>query len=193
MSPSVPSPKESLQVTRLIMVFSSMAPLFVLWALRGSPIVSDAFFTPICIAFSVLPTLWLCRRVQTARRNNEIKVIVVGQADDHRDHILVYLFAMLLPFYTVSLGGAREFAATILALAFVIFLFWHLNMHYMNLGFALRGYRVFTITPPSGNGNPYAGRSAFVLLSKRADISAGESITTYRLSDSVFIEKQSTP
>jgi hypothetical protein len=57
--------------------------------------VSDGFFIPICIAFSVLPTLWLYSRVQTTRRNNEIKVIVVGQANDHRDHILVRLFAML--------------------------------------------------------------------------------------------------
>jgi hypothetical protein len=181
-------PKEGLQVTRLIMVISSMAPLFVLWALRGSPMVNDAYFLPLCTAFAVLPTLWLCRRVQIAKGNNEVKVILVGQADDHRNHILVYLFALLLPFYTVNLGGAREFAATVLALAFVIFLFWHLNMHYMNLVFAMRGYRVFTITPPGSNGNPYAGRHASVLLTKRAVISPGESIDAFRLSDSVFIE-----
>jgi hypothetical protein len=182
-------PKEGLQGTRLIMVISSMAPLFVLWAMRGSPIVDDKYFIPLCLGFALLPTLLLCRRVQIARRNNESKMIVVGEADDHRDHILVYLFAMLLPFYTVNLGGLREFAATVLALTFVIFLFWHLNMHYMNLIFAIRGYRVFTITPPGEGGNPYSGRYPFVLLTKRAAISPGESIDAFRLSDSVFIEK----
>lgn len=151
--------------------------------------VADSLFIPLCAGLAVLPTLLLCRRVQIARRNNESKVIVVGTADDHRDHILVYLFAMLLPFYTVDLGGLREFAATLVALVFVVFLFWHLNMHYMNLVFALRGYRVFTITPPNGKDSRHGGRHSFVLLTKRASVPMGESIDTFRLSDTVFIEK----
>lgn len=147
-------PKEGLQVTRLIMVISSMAPLFVLWALRGAPMIPDKYFLPTCLVLAVVPTWILIRRVRIARRHNDAKVLVVGTADDHRDHILVYLFAMLLPFYSEDLDQPRQLASTLLALVFVIFLFWHLNMHYMNLGFAVRGYRVFTITPPAGRPKP---------------------------------------
>ena len=182
-------PKESFHFTRLVMVISSMAPLFILWALRGSLIVPDRYFLPACIGLAILPTLLLCRRLQIAKHNNETKVIVVGQSDDHREHILVYLFAMMLPFYTVNLDGWRDFTATVLALVFVIFLFWHLNMHYMNLIFAARGYRVFTIRPPAEKENPYSNRQSFVLLTKRIAIQPGETIETFRLSDSVFIEK----
>jgi hypothetical protein len=179
--------REGLQVTRLIMVLSSMSPLFILWAVRGSPSVADQYFIPTCLLIAVVPTLVLVRRLLLAKKANDCQTKVIGKVDDHRDRILVYLFAMLLPFYTVNLKDGREFAATIVALVFIIFLFWHLNMHYMNLLFAVRGYRVFTVTPKTDN--QYSSAASFVMLTKRAIIIEGEHLEAYRLSDSVFIEK----
>lgn len=179
--------KEGMQITRLIMVLSSMSPLFILWAVRGSPSVPDQYFIPICLLCALGPTLVLLRRLRLAKRANDCQTKEIGKVDDHRDRILVYLFAMLLPFYTVNLKDGREFAATIVALVFIIFLFWHLNMHYMNLLFALRGYRVFTVTPKTGN--QYSSAASFVLLTKRVALVEGETLEAYRLSDSVFIEK----
>ena len=94
---------------------------------------------------------------------------------------------MLLPFYTVNLRDCREFAATLLALLFILFLFWHLNLHYMNLLFAIKGYRVFTVTPDPTDriGSP----APFVILTKRIALPEREQIKAYRLSDTVFIEK----
>lgn len=180
-------PKESLQVVRLIMVLSSMAPLFVLWAVRGSGLVSDKYFIPGCLAFAVVPTCLLLLRIGTAKRKNDCQVKTIHRADDHRDHILVYLFAMLLPFYTVNLQDGREFAATVLALVFILFLFWHLNMHYMNLLFAIQGYRVFTVIPDPKDR--LGGKAPFVILTQRMTLPEGEQIEAYRLSDTVFIEK----
>jgi hypothetical protein len=180
-------PKEGLQLLRLVMVLSSMAPLFVLWAVRGSGPVPDKYFIPSCLFFAVVPTLILWWRLKTARKVNDCQTKTIVHADDHRDHILVYLFAMLLPFYTVNLANGREFSATVLALLFILFLFWHLNMHYMNLLFALKGYRVFTITPDPNDG--IGSRAPFVILTKRIALIEGEKIETYRLSDTVFIEK----
>jgi hypothetical protein len=179
--------KEGLPFSRLIMVLSSMAPLFILWAVRGSPSVPDYYFVPICLLLASGPTFVLYLRFRLAKRNHDSQTKTVGKVDDHRDRILVYLFAMLLPFYTVNLKDGREFAATIVALLFIIFLFWHLNMHYLNLLFALRGYRVFTVTPK--RDNQYTGIASFVLLSKRVAIIEGEQLEAYRLSDSVFIQK----
>ena len=49
--------------------------------------------------------------------------LVIGSADDHRDHILVYLFSMLSPFYFEDLDTPRALSAAIVALGFIVFLF----------------------------------------------------------------------
>jgi len=174
-------------MTRLIMVLSSMAPLFLLWAVGGSQTLQDLYFIPACLFLAIAPTFILCRRVIVAKRNNDCQTKTIGKAEDHRDHILVYLFAMLLPLYTTNLTESREFFATLLALVFIIFLFWNLNLHYMNLLFAILGYRVFTVNRSTTNN--FEDKSTFVLLSKRGFLTDGEKIEAYRLSDSVFIEK----
>ncbi|MGH9237209.1 MAG: hypothetical protein ACRD3G_04140 [Vicinamibacterales bacterium] len=113
--------------------------------------------------------------------------IVVGNADDHRDHILVYLFAMLLPFYSEDIGTWRELGATLAALAFIVFLFWHLNLHYMNLWFAVRGLRVFTVYPPA-DGNPLTGKTRQAIITNRVSLAPGERLVAYRISDTVYLE-----
>ena len=177
--------KEGLQVTRLIMVLSSMAPLFLLWAVRGSPTMRDRYFIPACLLLAIVPTLILCWRICVAKRNNDCQTKTIGKAEDHRDHILVYLFAMLLPLYTTNLTESREFFATVLALVFI--LFRNLNLHYMNLLFAILGYRVFTVS--RSTTSKFEDKATFVLLSKRGFLAEGKEIEAYRLSDSVFIEK----
>ena len=77
--------------------------------------------------------------------------------------------------------------ATLAALAFIVFLFWHLNMHYMNVLFAVLGFRVFTVYAPM-DGNPLTGKGSIILITKRVAISPGEKITAYRLSDTVCLE-----
>lgn len=99
----------------------------------------------------------------------------------------MYLFALLLPFYAVDLGSWRDAFAVLLALLFIAFLFWHLNLHYMNLLFAIRGYRVFTVYPPT-DANPVTGRTTFVLITRRVALSPGDRVVAYRMSDSVFLE-----
>lgn len=69
----------------------------------------------------------------------------------------------------------------------IIFIFWHLNLHYMNIIFALMGYRVFTIYPLN-DGNPLSGTQSFVLVTKRVNVTSGERIIAYRLSGSVYWE-----
>lgn len=182
-------PPQGLGFARFMMVLGSFAPLFLLWAIRGNQLIPRAYFVPACLAMAVLPNLFLGWRWRTAKRYKEMREITVGQAEDHRDHILVYLFAMLLPFYSESLNDLPSLLATLAALAFIIFLFWHLNLHYMNLLFAFLGYRVFTIYPPK-NDNPFSGRISFVLLTRREVLSPDERINAYRLSDTVYIESE---
>jgi hypothetical protein len=183
------APKEGLRFVRLMMVLSSMTPLFVLWAIRGVDIIPDKYFILICLGFILLPNVILYWRWKSASKQQDIKTLTIGKADDHRDHLLVYLFAMLIPLYDANLQGCRDFAATVTAFLFIVFLFWHLNLHYMNLIFALFGYRVFTIEPPKINDG-ISGKHNFVLLTKRSSLAQNEEIKALRLSNTVFLEPE---
>ncbi len=178
---------EGLKVARLLMVLSSISPLFILWAIKGSKIVPDGYLVGLCAFMVVVPNLFLWLRIRAAMKHQVRRELVVGSAEDHRDHLLVYLFAILLPFYPIDTGNWRDFAALISALAFVVFLFWHLNLHYMNIVFAIGGYRIFTILPPP-NENEIGGRISLVLITPRTSLLSGERVVAYRLSDTVYFE-----
>ena len=179
---------EGMKAARLLMVLSSISPLSILWAIRGIKLIPDIYFLPFCALMVIVPNGFLWLRVHFARKLRETREIVVGSAEDHREHLLVYLFSMLLPFYMTDISVWRDVAATVAALGFIIFLFWHLNLHYMNLLFAFRGYRVFTIYP-SIDGNPLSGKTSQVLITRRVVLMQGQKLVTYRLSDTVFFEE----
>lgn len=181
--------REGLKAARLLMVLSSISPLFILWAIRGNSLIPDLWFIGFCALMVVVPNAFLWLRLRTAKTQDDKRELLVGTADDHRDHILVYLFAMLLPFYSESIGTWRDLGATLAALTFIIFLFWHLNLHYMNLLFAAFGYRVFTVYPPV-DGNPLTGRTRQALITRRVSLASGDRIVAYRLSDTVYLEAE---
>ncbi len=184
---TVRPPSEGLKAARLLMILSSISPLFVLWAIRGTSLIPDLYFIIFCTAMVILPNGFLGLRIRTARRLEETREITVGRAEDHRDHLLVYLFAMLLPFYEAVISTWRDFIAVLAALGFIVFLFFHLNLHYMNLLFAVRRYHVFTVYPPEDD-NPLTGRDGQVLITRRTAMSPGEKLVAYRISDTVYIE-----
>jgi len=178
---------EGLKAARFLMVLSSISPLFVLWAIRGNHLIPDPYFLGACAFMVVLPNAALGLRVLMARRVEAKCTIAVGNAEDHREHLLVYLFAMLLPFYAVDLGTWRDLASALAALCFIVFLFWHLNLHYMNILLAVMGFHVFTVYSPEDE-NRFTGRSGQVLITRRAVVTCGEQLAVYRLSDTVYLE-----
>lgn len=181
--------REGLKAARLLMVLSSISPLFILWAIRGNSLIPDRYFIAFCGLMVVVPNAFLWLRIRTAKKQADKRELTVGAADDHRDHILVYLFAMLLPFYSEDLGSWRYLGALVAALAFIVFLFWHLNLHYMNLLFAALGYRVFTVYPPA-DGNALTGKTRHAVITRRVSLASGDRLVAYRLSDTVYLEAE---
>lgn len=179
--------REGLKTARLLMVLSSVSPLFILWAIRGNSLLPDRYFIAFCALMVVVPNAFLWLRLRTARKLEDKRELTIGKADDHRDHILVYLFAMLLPFYSEDLASWRYLSSSMAALAFIVFLFWHLNLHYMNLLFAALGYRVFTVYPPE-DGNALTGKTSLALITRRVSLHSGMCLVAYRLSDTVYLE-----
>ncbi len=187
---SVTGHKEGLKAARFLMVLSSVSPLFVLWAIRGTEIVPDAYFLTFCVLMVIVPNAFLWLRIATSKTNNDKRELVVGVAEDHREHLLVYLFAMLLPFYADTLATWRALVAALAGLAFILFMFWHLNLHYMNILFAIFGYRVFSLYPRD-DGNALSGRLNYVVITPRVSLLPGERITVHRISDTVYFEARS--
>ena len=175
---------------RLVFVLSSIAPLFILWAVKGISLISDPWFLSACSLLALLPTLFVILRERRARVQRHVRQITVDSLEDQRNHILVYLFAILLPFYRQDVSGWRDLSALITALVFVVFLFWHLNLHYVNIVFAIRGYHTFTIYP-SETTTKYARREGYVLMTRRSNLAMGESIVALRLSHDLYLEEDS--
>ncbi len=178
---------EGLKTVRLMMVLSSLSPLFFLWAVRGLSCVEDRWLWLACAFLIIGPNAILLGRIRVAKLRNDIRTLTIGKPEDHRGDLLVYLFAMLIPLYDVNLSSSRDAAAALVALLFVVFLFWHLHLHYMNVLFAIRGYRVFTITPAR---TELTAAEPFVLLTKRIALQTGEKLEAYRLSNTVFFESE---
>lgn len=177
---------EGMKAIRLLMVVSSFAPLFIIWMIRGIPIIPDCYFIPICVAMVAIPNLVLCFRFWGMKRNSEKFPLVVGRAEDHRDHLLVYLISMFLPFYAPDILSWRELVAFVFVVGLIIFLFWYLDLHYVNVVITAAGYRVFTVYP-DGEHSEF-GNEPFVLLTQRSSVSKNQKILAYRISDTIFME-----
>ena len=195
MTKRISNPREGLKVMRLFMVMSSLSPLFILWAIRGFgkvdgvDIFPEYYFVIGCALLATFPSLLLCRRVYIVRKQNDRQELLIGKAEDHRSHLLVYLFAMLLPFYQQEISTYRDFIAMLFALSFFVFLFWHLNLHYLNFFFAICSYRVYTVSLQS-NDNLFSRRDNVVLITLRHDLPPNTRVIAYRLSNSVFLERR---
>ncbi|QDV90924.1 hypothetical protein RAS2_20090 [Phycisphaerae bacterium RAS2] len=189
MSQNSATNSEGLPLARLCMVLASLSPLFILWAIRGINCVPDRYLVPACIALVVLPNLVLFGRLALAKRANDVQSKVIGSADDHRDHLLVYLFAVLLPLWDAGADSVRSGAGIIVALLFVVFLFWHMNLHYMNLLFALIGRRVYSVYDQSSESMA-TDAAGFILITWRTAIPVGTRVDAFRLSNRVYWEKR---
>lgn len=175
--------------SRLMLVLSSLSPLFLLWAAQGAKIIRDLYFVPICLVLAALPNVYLWWRIWYARREDNLQRLKIGVAEDHRTRLLFYLFVLLLPFYGISFGSWRELFTAIGVLAFIVFIFWHLNLHYINVFFEVFGYHVYTIDLPDAV-NPADEQQTYVLISKRNRVQDNKELMAYYLSANVYFETE---
>jgi hypothetical protein len=118
-------------------------------------------------------------------------VLIARSSKDQSEHFLVYLFAMLIPLFGVDVGSMRDAASVFAAFLFIVFIFWHMNLHYINVVFAVLGFNVFTIeAATSGGDRPDAATRSVVVLSKRRSLPPDTELDALRLSDTVFIERE---
>lgn len=170
---------------RLMLVLACMAPLFILMAIRGVGTVPWEIYFPGFLALALIPNAYLAIRIWVAVRNNDRKIIRVTSTTDNREQLITYVFAMLLPLFQAAVATEQDLYAAGAALLFVIFIFGHMELYYMNFFFALGGYRVLSIRPDPGSGDQSV---AHVLITKRSRI-AGADITPIRVTDFLLFDR----
>ncbi len=182
--------RDSLSFVRFVLVWSSLSPVFLLWAIRGTKAVDETYFTIVCLVLFLAPTLVLWGFWSRSKAKNTVRTVKVVKAEDPKDHILTYLFAMLIPLFQSNIDDKRQLAVAIVALGMIMFLFWHMRLHYMNFVFALLGFSIFTVRVDAGvDARGPKPDGTWVIISRRSAISDGETLTGYRLGGLVLADK----
>lgn len=178
--------REQLGLWRLCAVLVGFAPLFVLLAFRGSSVVSDPCTWATIGALILIPSLVFVWRFFVVWHDPTTDSITVSAAEDGKPHLLTYLFATLLPFYRSSFDTWRDLLALGLALLLIVFLFWHLRLHYVNYLLALFRYHVYTVSPKANTR--FERRRSLVIITRRTFLLEDDRIQARRLSDTVYWE-----
>jgi hypothetical protein len=171
---------EGLPVVKLMMLLSSLAPLFILIGIRGmDKLINYNLLWIIIGLILIIPFTILLLRIQAAKKSDDKFNVNVQQSKLNKEYLFTYLFTVLLPLYSVTVTSEKELIAIFFAILFVIFVLWNLNLHFINIFFAAKGYKVYTLP----------NQDSAILLSIRNNIPEDIiSITAHRLSNSVFIE-----
>ena len=82
---------EGLKLARLLMVLSSVSPLFILWAIRGTALIPDVYFLTFCAAMVVGPNAFLWYRIRIARQRDDTRELAIAAVEDNREHLYWYL------------------------------------------------------------------------------------------------------
>ncbi len=165
---------------KFMMLISSMSPLFLLVAIRGmDKVFSEKVLWIITVFLIIVPYLVIRFRILRSKKSNDTFILDVTAAKNNKEYLFTFLFTVLLPLYSVSIEEPRDCYAVLAAILLVIFILWNLNLHFINIVFAIRGYRVYTIENDQTS----------ILLTKRHSIPKNSiPIKVHRLSNSVFIE-----
>jgi hypothetical protein len=163
---------------RICFMLSCLAPLFALTMIRGlsDEVVSGRVLNYICASLILVPTAVVFLRIVLAKKRNDKGFLQVTSVTQNKEYVFTYFFTVLLPLYSITISNNRELAAYLCAIAIIFFILFRLNLYYTNLFFVVFRYNVYVVQPLNR-----------IVLSKK-EISSGDLLTPYRLSNTVFID-----
>ena len=164
---------------RIILFFSSYAPLFLIIAMRGWR--DSRYFAVTLVAVSVASVIVLFLFLRIARKlaADRIKVDSVASRDgDSMSYIVTYL----LPFLAVKLNDVTDVGSLGVMLLVIAVLYVNSNMIYTNPVLNIAGYHIFEIHDADGK--------ASALISRHAYIRTDSDIDVISLGDYVVLEKK---
>jgi len=171
---------------KLMLVLACMAPLFILMAIRGFGAVPWEYYFPFFISMAIIPNIVLVLRIWRAIKNRDQKIIRVSSYTDNREQLITYIFAMLMPLFQSSVATEQDMYSAICAFLFVVYIFGHMELYYMNFFFSFAGYRILSIRPDSNSGT---FSIAHVLITKRPSFPIGQDIVVTRVTDFLLFDR----
>jgi hypothetical protein len=165
--------------TRVILFFSSYAPLFLIIAMRGWEKSRHlALGIAIFAIFSVVLLFVFLRIVRKVAADKIIVESVVSRDGDAMSYIVTYL----LPFLAVKLDDVMDAGSLAIVLLVIAVLYVNSNMIYTNPVLNFAGYHIFEIHDAEGK--------ITALICKRAYIRQGSEINVISVGDYVLLEKK---
>lgn len=161
-----------------------MSPLFILMAIKGVGIIPWEIYFPTFLGLAIFPNIFLFVRIKIAKRTNDRKRVQIVASTDNREHLITYIFALLLPMFQTNVTTEPDLYAALCAVIFITYIFMHMDLYYMNFFFALFGYRIISIKPDSASRFSIS----HVLITKRRAIPNNLDITPLRLTDFLLFE-----
>lgn len=171
---------------RLILVWSSLSPLFILLAIRGNPLLQDLWLVTGCVAMFTLPNVYLGLMIWYHKRTGTKRSLYVVESDSRDKDIVSYLFAVLLPFYVVDLSTWRDAISSGAAFLLVFIMFVGLRLHYMNVLAVLWRRRIYAITVKAHMGSDVT--TEFMLVTKNLQPKPNSRINGIVVGDSILLE-----
>lgn len=178
-------PKNDLTLFRGMMILGSLSPVFLVWAIVGMEKIPDKFFIPLCLLMVTVPHFFILRRISVALKTGSKKEITIETAKDAREHLLTYFLPLALPVMAATTFSSwRGFSATLFLFLIMAFASWHLRVFYVNVFFAVFGYRIFRITqPPNPRSHSIDER---ILISKHPQLDKGTKLIAVNLGGNVY-------
>jgi hypothetical protein len=176
----VSHPKPDLTFFRAMLVLASMSPVFLVWGILGMDKIPDRYFSSGCALMILVPHLFLIKRIRTAQKNRNYKLVTVDQGKDSKEQLLTYFLPLILPLMGASFDTWRGFSATLVLFIIMAFASWHLGVFYINIFFAIFGYRIFSIIE-EGNHS-----TEIIVIAKREIMAPGDQLKVVRLAGRIF-------
>lgn len=164
--------------TRVLLFLSSYAPLLVILGVRNA--FGHMKISYVLFGVAALSILGLVIYLSVARRLTAHE-IVVQQAVSKDGEAMSYIVTYLLPFLAIDSGNRADQISLAIVLLMLAVLYISSNLIHMNPMLNLGGYRILELDSQDGK--------RCTLITKRAHIRAGASITAVSLSDSILLEK----
>ncbi len=182
--------KEGFVCLRIWMVIGCLSPVFLVWAIRGNNLLSDGVLWTMAGIAILGPALALGRRFNQVRKSDfggNLQKLTVRRLTDRREHLLSYLFPVLLSFWAIDFTDRRELYAFAVVMLFTGIAFWHLQLIYVNLWQALFGYRSVQVEL---QGAQQCSLRPIILLTKNHRLTEGQDVNAWRLTNNLYLEKR---
>lgn len=167
----------------------ALSPVFFIWAIRGSAVVNQFWLCGLAATTIVLPALffvWRLRQVKSSSTGGDIEELTVRRLTDRREHLLSYLFPLVMSSWEFDFKSPRELIACLFVMLFTGIAFWHLQLTYVNLWFAIAGYRSIQVERNSTKNHPLR---PIILLTRDNRLLEGGKVEAYRLTNCLYLHK----